>query len=189
LKNLDELRLRLTACIWQKGAILMRLPLVGLSVIAVCACASGAQAGEPAVEPVPVALTLENFDPPMFGDFKIIAPLIPNRRGAFKIAENESPVPQDRVYVNYNFFDEVKQDVDVADLSFIAKYAPIYNKDTGNAFFSWTGGNSSCRRDTEPFHKCGKQERASRVTTTICRLCLEPGPLFCARLPFHHGSN
>src|SRR5262249_29857955 len=28
-------------------------------------------------------------------------------RGAFKIADNESPRPQDRVFVNYNYFDRI----------------------------------------------------------------------------------
>src|SRR5262249_17012882 len=28
-------------------------------------------------------------------------------QGAFKFADNESPQPQDRVYVNYNFFDNI----------------------------------------------------------------------------------
>lgn len=90
----------------------MRLPLIGVSVIAVLACAAGAYAGEPVVEPAAPTLTLENFDPPMFGDrYPVNQPSVPNRRGAFKIAENESPQPQDRIYLNYNFFDSVKHDL------------------------------------------------------------------------------
>lgn len=48
---------------------------------------------------------------PMFGDYKVIAPLIPVRVGAFKIGENESPRPQDRVYINYNFYEGIKRDL------------------------------------------------------------------------------
>ena len=45
---------------------------------------------------------------PMFGDFFTRTPdAIPEGRGAFKIAENESPQPQDRVFINYNFFSDL----------------------------------------------------------------------------------
>ena len=52
-----------------------------------------------------------NTPPPMFGDYKVQVPLIPARVGAFKIAENESPRPHDRVYVNYNYFNDIKRDL------------------------------------------------------------------------------
>ena len=68
---------------------------------------NGARAGEPVVEPAAPTLTLENFTPPMFGDYKVGVPFaIPVGRGVFKIAENESPEPQDRIYINYNFYDD-----------------------------------------------------------------------------------
>src|SRR6266446_1422423 len=51
------------------------------------------------------------FGPTMFGDFPVKEPFVPVRRGAFKIAENESPAPQDRVYVNYNYFNDIKRDL------------------------------------------------------------------------------
>jgi len=109
---------------------------------------------------------------PMFGDYKTLTPLVPLKRGAFKIAENESPRPQDRLYLNYNFYNNVKRDLttgtedvhretigvektvlgdasigerlpffqgidgndfEVGDLSFVLKYAPIHNRETGNA--------------------------------------------------------
>ena len=79
----------------------MRIPMkwtqsaVGMSVVLVLA-GSLAWAGDPI---------------PMFGDYTVIAPLIPARLGAFKIAENESPRPQDRVYLNYNFYDDIKRDL------------------------------------------------------------------------------
>ena len=38
---------------------------------------------------------------------------IPVFRGAFKIAENESPQPLDRLYVNYNFYSDVSSVADV----------------------------------------------------------------------------
>ncbi len=52
--------------------------------------------------------------PPMFGDFSV--PLIIDKskptvqgpistaRGQYKIAENESPMPQDRLFINYNYY-------------------------------------------------------------------------------------
>ena len=46
---------------------------------------------------------------PMFGDFELLQSHISATRGAFKIAENESPRPVDRVYFNYNLFNNVDQ--------------------------------------------------------------------------------
>ena len=53
-----------------------------------------------AAEPIPI---------PMFGDYKILqfdGPISPTR-GAFKAAENESPLPQDRVFLHYNYWDDI----------------------------------------------------------------------------------
>jgi hypothetical protein len=44
---------------------------------------------------------------PMFGDFQLIDSDTNIRRGAFKIEENESPRPMDRVYFNYNYYSGV----------------------------------------------------------------------------------
>ena len=57
-------------------------------------------------EPAP---PLVGFGPTMFGDFVIKTPdgIVPGR-GAYKISENESPQPQDRVFVNYNHFNHGK---------------------------------------------------------------------------------
>src|SRR5207247_1841297 len=55
--------------------------------------------------------TTQRFIPPMFGDYRWNAPLIPNRRGAFKIVENESPLPQNRLFVNYNYYSTIKNDL------------------------------------------------------------------------------
>jgi hypothetical protein len=44
---------------------------------------------------------------PMFGDFQLIDSDTAIRRGAFKIQENESPRPMDRVYFNYNYYSGV----------------------------------------------------------------------------------
>ncbi|MGI9068841.1 MAG: hypothetical protein ACR2HX_20860 [Pyrinomonadaceae bacterium] len=115
--------------------------------------------------------------PPMFGDFSVRWP--PDKptlttsvsTGHFKIAENESPRPQNRVYIVYNGYYDVigpmknqhletiglektflKGNASIglrsafyqqqgppdvrgsgfADLSFILKYAPINNRETGN---------------------------------------------------------
>jgi hypothetical protein len=46
-------------------------------------------------------------DVPMFGDLILIDTPANPFRGAFKIAENESPRPIDRVYFNYNYFNNV----------------------------------------------------------------------------------
>src|SRR5438132_1330921 len=51
--------------------------------------------------------------PPMFGDYTVIAPSVPEKRGAFKITENESPKPADRVYLNYNFYEDVRRDIGI----------------------------------------------------------------------------
>ncbi len=68
------------------------------------------------------------FNPTMFGDLigvvqrvsstvtvnghqQRVSAIIPlYGRGAFKIAENESPRPLDRVFINYNYFNNVKSD-------------------------------------------------------------------------------
>jgi hypothetical protein len=44
---------------------------------------------------------------PMFGDFQDLDSDVNVRRGAFKIQENESPRPMDRVYFNYNYYSGV----------------------------------------------------------------------------------
>lgn len=101
----------------------MRLPLIGFIVIAVFACATSAQAGEPAVELAAPTLTLENFAPTMFGDYKVINTIDVTGgkdvigTGAFKIGENESPRPQDRIFLNYNYYNGVT-DYDYETLGF-----------------------------------------------------------------------
>jgi hypothetical protein len=57
----------------------------------------------PAVPPVPYWFP----DVPMFGDLILIDTPVNINRGAFKIAENESPRPTDRVYFNFNYFNNV----------------------------------------------------------------------------------
>jgi hypothetical protein len=43
----------------------------------------------------------------MFGDYTTRIPeMVNSGRGAFKIAENESPQPQDRVFLNYNYYND-----------------------------------------------------------------------------------
>ena len=66
--------------------------LVGTSIVLVLV-GSLAWAGEPV---------------PMFGDFTIRVPEVRTLRGAFKIAENESPQPQSRFYWTYNYFNDVR---------------------------------------------------------------------------------
>lgn len=56
-----------------------------------------ASAADSMLSPIPVAKWAGAFSP-MFGDYDF---------GAFKIAENESPRPVDRVFVTYNYFNNV----------------------------------------------------------------------------------
>ncbi len=62
--------------------------------------------GYMAVRQVQVKTVLSTAAAPNYGEvrdqYTILGPM-PNR-GAFKIAENESPLPQDRAYVTYNYF-------------------------------------------------------------------------------------
>lgn len=92
----------------------------------VCA---GAPSGKEPIAPGPVAGTAM-LPPPMFGDLPYIeqdnfTSLLPHieqdfksinakhvlpivtQYGALKIAENESPLPQDRVFLTYNYYSEV----------------------------------------------------------------------------------
>ena len=76
----------------------MRLTtLIPPCILALIACY---EAKRPVVEAVP-----------MFGDYKTNSPLIPAKRGAYKIAENESPRPADRAFLNYNYYNNVKRDL------------------------------------------------------------------------------
>jgi hypothetical protein len=53
---------------------------------------------------------------PMFGDFQLLDSDTNVRRGAFKIQENESPRPMDRVYFNYNYYSGVDLGTKKVDL-------------------------------------------------------------------------
>jgi hypothetical protein len=48
-----------------------------------------------------------------FGQFGFNGAPIAVARGAFKVAENESPLPQDRVFLNYNYYNNVEKFADV----------------------------------------------------------------------------
>ncbi len=89
----------------------MQLGRVGSLVLGAALAAltfGGARAADiplkaPTPEPVPYWFP----DVPMFGDLILIDTPANIFRGAFKIAENESPRPMDRVYFNYNYFNNV----------------------------------------------------------------------------------
>ena len=48
--------------------------------------------------------------PAMFGDYTWKAPLVQFARGSFNIGENESPAPQNRLFVNYRLATTVLSD-------------------------------------------------------------------------------
>src|SRR5688500_3205216 len=88
----------------------LRRGLGSAFVATVLAVASGvAQAadvapkGAPQPWPVSSAMAV-----PMFGDFFLDNDGLV-RRGTFKIAENESPRPMDRIFYNYNHFSDVNR--------------------------------------------------------------------------------
>jgi hypothetical protein len=71
----------------------------------------------PRKAPLPPALPTWLTDAvPMFGDFILIDTPINVLRGSFKIAENESPRPLDRVYLNYNFYSGVDNGFNTFDV-------------------------------------------------------------------------
>lgn len=57
-----------------------------------------------------MAMAPESFNPNMLGDHLGFGARIPTPR-SFKIAENESPLPQDRVYFGFNFFEKANKAV------------------------------------------------------------------------------
>ena len=78
-----------------------RIGTVFLSAAFVALASGGVSAADiplkaPALAPVPYWFP----DVPMFGDLILIDTPVNINRGAFKIAENESPRPADRVYFN-----------------------------------------------------------------------------------------
>ncbi len=82
--------------------------LVGMAVVLVLAC-SYAGAQQPTARVAPT----------MFGDYPIRipfgetqTPILPVSRGQFKIAENESAQPQDRLFLTYNGYFDVRGAID-----------------------------------------------------------------------------
>jgi hypothetical protein len=82
----------------------------------------------------------------MFGDYKIIGTLddVTGERsiaGAFKIAENESPLPQDRLFVNYNFFSKGVKGIDRTHYETIGVEKTLLSEDFSLGlripFFQW----------------------------------------------------
>jgi hypothetical protein len=77
----------------------------GCLLAAALASAADLKLKAPPVRALPPAPAADAI--PMFGDFQDLDSDTNVRRGAFKIQENESPRPMDRVYFNYNFYSNV----------------------------------------------------------------------------------
>jgi hypothetical protein len=99
-----------------RGGVMVKLGLKALMVGATSgavwsllaaglACAADLKLKAPPVRALPPAPAADAI--PMFGDFQDLDSDTNVRRGAFKIQENESPRPMDRVYFNYNFYSGV----------------------------------------------------------------------------------
>jgi hypothetical protein len=62
---------------------------------------------QPPVTPPPLP---PGPQPPIPPDPRARSQIVPSIRG-FKIAENQSPIPQDRIFFNFNFYDDVNKDL------------------------------------------------------------------------------
>lgn len=97
---------------WKARGVLLAA-IVGLTATS----QTGFAADIPRKAPLPKALPTWLVDAvPMFGDFILIDTPINVLRGSFKIAENESPKPLDRVFFNYNFYSGVDNGINTFDI-------------------------------------------------------------------------